>query len=117
MPNSDLPPSLVRYTELTRYAAFYKTKHQGRKLDWDHALGTAILYAQFNSGPKELSVSLYQAVILLLFSDTTTDRLAFADIAAQTNMGASSCEVPRKADGLITGWLPFHYFIISFKIL
>jgi cullin-4 len=102
----DLPPSvgLVRHSsylrsdnvigltyvrqmqiDLNDYAAFYKTKHQGRKIDWDHALGTAVLRAQFNSGSKELSVSLYQAVALLLFNDTV--ELPFSDILAQTNMG------------------------------
>ncbi|KAI0665335.1 hypothetical protein C8Q78DRAFT_1065044 [Trametes maxima] len=51
-------------------------------LDWDHALGTATLKARFKGGEKELSVSLYQAVILLLFNEDET--IAYADIKAQT---------------------------------
>jgi cullin-4 len=73
-------------TDLTDFGEFYKTKHQGRKLEWDHALGTATLKARFNAGQKELSVSLYQAVVLILFNETV--ELPFTDILAQTNMGA-----------------------------
>lgn len=71
--------------ELERYTAFYKTKHAGRKLDWDHALGTATLRANFNAGTKELSVSLYQSIILLLFNDS--DEISFRDIKSQMQMG------------------------------
>lgn len=71
--------------ELRKYSTFYKTKHQGHKLDWDHALGIATLRARFKGGEKELSVSLYQAIILLLFNDS--DELPFADIMTQTRMG------------------------------
>jgi len=74
-------------TELTRYVAFYTSKHQGRKLDWDHALGTMTLRAQFDAGSKELSVSLYQGVVLLLFNDVA--ELTFAEILEQTRMSES----------------------------
>jgi cullin 4 len=56
---------------LSGYVNFYKKKHQGRKLEWDHAMGTMILRAQFDTGSKELSVSFYQGIILLLFNDAT----------------------------------------------
>ena len=71
--------------ELTRYGEHYKSKHSGRILDWIHSLGTAILRAQFKAGTKELSVSLYQAVVLLLFNETT--EIPFGDIKEQTNIG------------------------------
>ena len=74
--------------ELRKYSNFYKSKHQGHKLDWDHALGTATLRARFNAGEKELSVSLYQAIILLLFDNT--DAVPFGEIKTQTRMGARS---------------------------
>ncbi|KAI0666200.1 Cullin-domain-containing protein [Trametes maxima] len=70
--------------DLGSYTEYYKKKHQGRKLDWDHALGTATLKARFKGGEKELSVSLYQAVILLLFNEDET--IAYADIKAQTRL-------------------------------
>ncbi|THH15298.1 hypothetical protein EW146_g5163 [Bondarzewia mesenterica] len=78
----DLP--LKMQVEIDNFANFYKKKHQGHKLDWDHGLGTANLRANFKGGEKELSVSLYQAVILLLFNETT--RTSFADIKANTRM-------------------------------
>jgi len=74
--------------QLTSYAAFYKVRHKGHKLEWDHALGTATLKARFNAGKKELSVSLYQSIILLLFNEAT--ELSYADISDLTRMGESS---------------------------
>jgi cullin 4 len=74
--------------ELTRYSKHYNSKHSGRVLDWIHSLGTAILRARFKSGTKELSVSLYQAVVLLLFNETT--EIPFVDIKEQTNIGEIS---------------------------
>ena len=71
--------------ELTKYGEYYKSKHSGRILDWVHSLGTAILRARFKAGTKELSVSLYQAVVLLLFNETT--EIPFVDIKEQTNIG------------------------------
>lgn len=76
-------------TDLTKYTAFYKNKHQGHKLDWDHALGTATLRARFARGEKELSVSLYQALVLLLFNEDS--EIGFADIKERTRIGESSC--------------------------
>ena len=73
--------------DLKVYEEFYKTQHQGHKLDWDHSLGTATLKARFNKDVKELSVSLHQAVVLLLFNDN--DELSAEEIQAQTGLGAS----------------------------
>lgn len=71
--------------DLTSYLNYYNNKFKGRKLDWDHALGTATLKARFKRSDKELSVSLYQAVILLLFNDGNA--LSYADIKDQTRLG------------------------------
>ncbi|KAG9310285.1 Cullin-4B [Chiua virens] len=49
--------------DLLSYTTFYKAKHQGHKLEWDHAL--------VFRWSKDLTVSLYQAVVLLLFNDET----------------------------------------------
>ncbi len=73
--------------DLRRYVLFYKTKHQGHKLDWDHSLGTASLRARFKAAEKELSVSLYQAVVLLLFNEG--EQIPFAEIKSQIRMGTS----------------------------
>jgi cullin 4 len=53
---------------LDMFQEFHKNRRPNRILDWRHALGTAVLKAHFNKEWKELSVSLYQAVVLLLFS-------------------------------------------------
>lgn len=73
--------------QLTAYTAFYKGRHQGHKIEWDHALGTATLKARFKAGQKELSVSLYQCIVLLLFNDSA--ELSYADIKEHTRMGES----------------------------
>jgi len=71
--------------QIESYNSFYKRKHQSRVLDWDHALGTATLTARFKEGEKELSLSLYQAVVLLLFNDR--DEIHFTEILVATGMG------------------------------
>ena len=75
------------HTDLLDYAAFYKAKHQGHKLEWDHSLGTATIKARFGAGNKDLTVSLYQAVVLLLFNDET--EIGFKAILEATRMGES----------------------------
>jgi cullin 4 len=71
--------------ELQTFMNFYKRKHSGHKLDWDHSLGTATLRARFKAGDKELSVSLYQAIILLLFNES--EQKPFSEIKLLTQMG------------------------------
>jgi cullin 4 len=70
---------------LERYSTYYQAKHKPRKLDWFHSLGTATLTARFPKGEKELSVSLYQATILLLFNDVA--KMGYKEIKQQTSMG------------------------------
>ncbi|CAL1696829.1 unnamed protein product [Somion occarium] len=77
-----LPPDMQN--ELSKFTAFYKSKHQGHKLDWEHSLGTATLKGQFKNEAKELQVSLYQALVLLLFNEET--ELTFADIKERTRI-------------------------------
>jgi cullin-4 len=74
-------------SELDEFAAFYVEKHQGHKIEWSHALGTVSLRAHFAAGQKELSVSLYQAVVLLLFNDMT--EIPFSDVKLHTGFGMS----------------------------
>lgn len=59
---------------------FYLAKHSGRKLQWQPTLGSCVLTSRFEHGPKEFLVSLFQALVLLLFSDT--DSLTFSEIKA-----------------------------------
>lgn len=84
--------------ELDAFAAFYNEKHQGHKIEWNHGLGTVTLRARFAMGQKELSMSLYQAVVLLLFNDMT--EIPFADVKLHTGIGESLCYLPalKKSD-------------------
>jgi cullin 4 len=75
-------------SELDEYAAFYSEKHQGHKIEWSHALGTVSMRAHFAAGQKELSVSLYQAVVLLLFNDMA--EIPFSDVKLCTGIGMST---------------------------
>ncbi|XP_045496375.1 cullin-4A isoform X2 [Colias croceus] len=65
-------------------AKFYLAKHSGRKLQWQPTLGHCVLRAHFLQGNKELQVSLFQALVLLLFNDG--NNLSFEDIKATTNI-------------------------------
>ncbi|KAF9555850.1 Cullin-4B [Agrocybe pediades] len=93
----DLPPSMQ--TELTKYTNYYKSKHSGRVLDWDHSLGTVTLKARFNPGDKELTVSLYQALVLLLFNEDT--EIPYTDIKEHTNM--AEADLKRTLQSLACG--------------
>lgn len=57
---------------LADYSSFYRERHANRQLAWAHYLGTASLLARFPSRNHEISVSLYQAVVLLLFNERDT---------------------------------------------
>jgi cullin-4 len=50
------------------FKKFYLAKHNGRKLTWQNGMGQCQVKATFKASKKELSVSLVQAVILLLFN-------------------------------------------------
>ncbi|XP_075976717.1 cullin 4 isoform X2 [Anticarsia gemmatalis] len=77
-----LPSELTRHQE--HFTKFYLAKHSGRKLQWQATLGHCVLRAHFTQGNKELQVSLFQALVLLLFNDG--DNLSFEDIKTATNI-------------------------------
>ncbi|XP_018014430.2 cullin-4A [Hyalella azteca] len=83
-PDSELilSPEMVQYQKI--FTEFYRNKHSGRKLMWQGTLGHCVIRAQFKAGDKELQVSLFQALVLLLFN--TTDDQSYADIKALTNI-------------------------------
>ncbi|KAJ7544778.1 hypothetical protein O6H91_09G092800 [Diphasiastrum complanatum] len=64
------------------FKEFYLSKHSGRRLMWQNSLGHCVLKANFPKGRKELSVSLFQTVILMLFNDAHT--LTFQEIKDTT---------------------------------
>lgn len=69
---ANLPPELVKYQQL--FQKFYSAKHSGRKLIWQPYLGQCIVKVTFENGTKELQVSIFQAVVLLLYNDSNAFR-------------------------------------------
>ena len=82
---------------------FYLSKHNGRRLHWQNSLANCVLRAQFDKGPKELSVSLFQTVVLMLFNNT--DRLTLADISDATKI--EDKELRRTLQSLACGKVRF----------
>jgi cullin-4 len=60
-------------SEIDKFETHYKAKHSGRKLDWKHALAHCQVKAKFPKGNKELVVSSFQAIVLLLFNGLPAD--------------------------------------------
>ncbi|KAL4887389.1 hypothetical protein BJY04DRAFT_204342 [Aspergillus karnatakaensis] len=62
-----IPPEIA--TAISAFENHYNTKYNGRKLAWKHQLAHCQLRARFPKGDKELVVSSFQAIVLLLFND------------------------------------------------
>mmetsp|Transcript_1741 Transcript_1741/g.2670 ORF Transcript_1741/g.2670 Transcript_1741/m.2670 type:complete len:801 (+) Transcript_1741:58-2460(+) len=71
-----LPKELAELQEV--FKSFYLSKYNGRRLMWQNSLGHCVLKAYFPLGRKELSVSLFQAVVLMLFNDA--EQLSYKEI-------------------------------------
>ncbi|KAL8293161.1 hypothetical protein RQP46_000855 [Phenoliferia psychrophenolica] len=102
------PPSNVRLPDamaqaLERFRDFYVSKHSGRSLKWQHSLDTCAIKATFpKGGKKELAVSLFQGLVLLLFNDVPDGgKLSFEDIVADTRLDAK--EAARTLQSLACG--------------
>lgn len=80
-----LPEEVAKHLE--KYDRHYKHKHSGRKLAWKHSLAHSIVKAHFNKGTKELLVSAFQAIVLVLFNDVETgENLSYTDISTATGL-------------------------------
>ncbi|KAJ8930871.1 hypothetical protein NQ314_016291 [Rhamnusium bicolor] len=77
-----LPDQMVKFQDI--FKDFYLSKHSGRKLQWQPTLGYCVLKATFKSGHKELVVSLFQTLVILLFNKY--DEVTFEYIKAATNI-------------------------------
>ncbi|XP_071163258.1 cullin-4A-like [Mytilus edulis] len=75
-----LPAEMVKYQEI--FKKFYLGKHSGKKLQWQSTLGHCVLKACFPGGKKELQVSLFQTLCLLLFNEG--DVFTFKEIKLAT---------------------------------
>ncbi|KAK4997717.1 hypothetical protein LTR66_002914 [Elasticomyces elasticus] len=81
------------------YEAHYQSKHSGRKLDWKHSLAHCQMKARFAKGSKELVVSSFQAIVLLLFNGLDKDeQLSYEHIKAES--GLTDAEVIRTLQSL-----------------
>lgn len=85
-----IPDDLQR--ELDKFSRFYKLKYTGRSLAFIHSLDYMTLKIEFDKGAgggkKELSVSLHQALCLLLFDGAERDaKFGFKEIVEQTGLG------------------------------
>jgi len=73
--------------EIDKFEQHYKSKHSGRKLDWKHALAHCQMRANFPKGKKELLVSSFQAIVLLLFNGVEEDeKISYERLRAETGL-------------------------------
>ncbi|KAK5938443.1 hypothetical protein PMZ80_009413 [Knufia obscura] len=69
------------------FESHFKDKHVGRKLTWKPSLAHCQLKARFSKSVKELVVSGFQAIVLLLFNDVPTGgSLSYSQIKSLTNL-------------------------------
>jgi cullin-4 len=75
-------------TAIAGFEKFYKFKHSGRKLTWKHALAHCQLKARYPKGDKEIVVSSFQAIVLLLFNQPRgSENISYSEIQGATNLG------------------------------
>ncbi|OAP62983.1 hypothetical protein AYL99_02210 [Fonsecaea erecta] len=81
----NIPPHIAKV--MSEFETHYKAKHSGRKLTWKHSLAHCQLRAKFPRGNKELMVSGFQAIVLLLFNDIPADKhLTYDEIKAASGL-------------------------------
>ncbi|KAJ9475483.1 putative Cell division control protein 53 (putative) [Pseudozyma hubeiensis] len=99
-----LPTELASAAE--RFEAFYQKRNSGRRLHWQHSLGTLSITTQFGkAGVKELHVSTFQAIVLMLFNKLESgQKLSYNDIRTQT--GLKDEELKRTLQSLACGQIP-----------
>lgn len=98
-----IPPIMAMASQ--RFEAFYESRNSGRKLFWNHSLGNCVLTTKFDSGKKELHVTEFQAIVLLLFNDVARkEKISYTSIAEQT--GLEEKELKRTLQTLACGKPP-----------
>lgn len=80
-----IPPDISK--AISDFEQYYHTKHNGRKLSWKHQLAHCQLRSRFDKGNKEIVVSSFQAIVLLLFNDVTEgETLTYSQIQEATGL-------------------------------
>lgn len=95
--NFHLTPTLQ--SSIDAFTSWYTTQHKNRVLSWRYQLATVTLTARFPSGRYEVGVSLFQAVVLLLYNEV--ESLTFAEIKERT--GIEKNELVRTLQSLALG--------------
>ncbi|KAL7070006.1 hypothetical protein ACQ4LE_010780 [Meloidogyne hapla] len=94
----NIPPQLAELQQIC--AKFYTSKHNGRKLQWQYSLASGVLKATFKPKViKELEVSLFQAMVLLMFNERL--KWNFKEIAENTKI--EDIELKRTLQSLACG--------------
>lgn len=92
----NLPSYILDY--YTAFEKYYSSKHSGRRLQWQPNLGQCTLIAHLQ-GKHELIVSVFQALVLLLFNDK--DEYSLSEIAELTKI--ENLELKRTVQSLAVG--------------
>lgn len=78
---------------ITGFQSYYKLKHSGRKLTWKHSLSHCQLKARFPKGNKEIVVSAFQAIVLLLLDEQPPgEKTSYSEIHAASNLSESKTQ-------------------------
>lgn len=80
----NFPPELLQ--ACGSFENFYNTRHSGRRLTWQPALGSADLKVQFKAKRHDLNVSTFALVILLLFKDIADDDFLTYEVQLSISM-------------------------------
>lgn len=88
-----IPPDIAK--AINDFEQFYHNKYNGRKLSWKHSLAHCQLRARFPKGDKEIVVSSFQAIVLLLFNDVPEGgTLSYPEIQEATGLCKYHLESP-----------------------
>ncbi|KJZ72870.1 hypothetical protein HIM_07814 [Hirsutella minnesotensis 3608] len=88
--------------QIERFDTHYRSKHTGRVLSWKQSLAHCSLKATFPKGAKELLVSAFQAVVLMVFNSVPDNGfLTFEQISTAT--GLTGGELERTLQSLACG--------------
>lgn len=83
--NVNLPSAFYRAQEL--YNNFYQTKFEKRVLTWQNSLSVCDIEATYPKGTKQITLTLLQTIVLLLFNDKTRYSYSFTDILNYSQLG------------------------------
>ncbi|KFH62257.1 Cullin 4 [Podila verticillata NRRL 6337] len=81
---ANIPAKISHCQEV--FKEFYLSKHKGKRLMWQNSLGHSVVKATFPSGTKELQLSLFQAIVALLFNETGDSSLSYKEIQQLSNI-------------------------------